>query len=246
MIRVLSLGNSYSRDAHAYLAKMAQDKGFRMEFVNLYIAGCNLQKHWELACHNLSDYLLEENGVSTGRYVSFREMLELHPWEVITFQQSSVYSGKPQSYFPYLDRLAEMARDTRPYAQLYFHQTWAYEIGSTHHGFSCYNCDQDEMHRRICDCSEMASMLLDAPVIPVGDIIQRIRTNVPEFDYQNSGLSLCRDGFHLSLDYGRFAASATWFRTLTGVLPCIDGYENMDKELLENINAVIEDYFSAL
>lgn len=244
MIRVLSLGNSFSQDAHAYLPKMAQDKSFRMEFVNLYIAGCNLQKHWELASRGFNDYLLEENGISTGRYVSFLEMLELHPWEVITLQQSSVFSGNPQSYLPYLDRLAELARDARPYAQLYFHQTWAYETDSTHHGFSRYNHNQGEMHRRICDCSEMASKLLDAPVIPVGTIIHNLRTKVPAFDYQATGRSLCRDGFHLSLDYGRFAASATWFRVLTGELPLIDTFDNMDKALLEVILQEIDTYFS--
>ena len=244
MIRVLSLGNSFSQDAHAYLAKMAQDKSFRMEFANLYIGGCSLQKHWELAKRGFNDYLLEENGVSTGRYVSFAEMLELHPWEAITLQQSSPNSGKPQSYFPYLEQLGEMAREARPYSQLYFHQTWAYEIDSAHHGFAHYNHDRDEMHRRICDCSDMASMLLDAPVIPVGTIIHNLRTTVPDFDYRTTGRSLCRDGFHLSLDYGRFAAAATWFRVLTGELPCIDTFENMDKDLLEVIVHEIERYFA--
>lgn len=243
MFRVLSLGNSFSQDAHTYLPKMAMDKGYRMEFVNLYIGGCDLKKHWELANHNLNDYLLEENAVSTGRYVSFPEMLELHPWEIITFQQASHFSGKPQSYLPYIDYLGELARQARPYAQLYFHQTWAYETDSDHWGFKHYNYDQEEMHRRICDAAEMTSNLLDAPIIPVGDIIQQIRINVPEFDYRKSGLSLCRDGFHLSLDYGRFAASATWFRTLTGELPRIDTYDNMDKALLEKIIAVIDRYF---
>ncbi len=244
MIRVLSLGNSFSQDAHAFLPKMAKDKGFRMEFSNLYIGGCDLQKHWDLANHNLNDYLLEDNAQDTGRYVSFPEMLELHPWEVITFQQASHYSGMPQSYLPYLERLGEMARQARPYAQLYYHQTWSYEHDSTHWGFSHYNQDCYEMYRRICDCSEMASKILDAPVIPVGTIIQNLRANVPEFDYEKNGRSLCRDGFHLSLDYGRFTAAATWFRVLTGELPNIDSFDNMDYAFLEKILAEIDSYFS--
>lgn len=244
MIRVLSLGNSFSQDAHFYLPQMARDKGYRMEFVNLFIGGCDLHKHWDLANHNLNDYLLEENAVSTGRYVSFQEMLELHPWEVITFQQASHFSGMPQTYLPYLERLAELARQARPYAQIYFHQTWAYEIGSNHWGFAHYNNDQDEMHRRICDATEMSAKLLDAPVIPVGDIIQAIRQNVSEFNYSTTARSLCRDGFHLSMDYGRFAAAATWFRTLTGELPEINSFESMDQALLEKLLSTIDFYFS--
>lgn len=30
------------------------------------------------------------------------------------------------------------------------------------------------------------------------------------------GVDLCRDGFHLNLVYGRYAAGATWFATIFG------------------------------
>ena len=72
------------------------------------------------------------------------------------------------------------------------------------------------MYRRISDSSKMASKLIGAEIIPVGDVIQSLRENTKEFDYAGGGLSLCRDGFHLSLLYGRFAAAATWYKVLTG------------------------------
>ena len=46
-------------------------------------------------------------------------------------------------------------------------------------------------------------------LIPSGDAIRCLRKNVTEFDYPNGGLSLHRDGFHLSLNHGRYAA-LTW------------------------------------
>jgi hypothetical protein len=52
-------------------------------------------------------------------------------------------------------------------------------------------------------------------MIPSGDVIQLLRKTEP-FDYRNGGISLCRDGFHLSFDYGRYAAGAVWFETLVG------------------------------
>ena len=59
--------------------------------------------------------------------------------------------------------------------------------------------------------------------------------------YKNGGLSLCRDGFHLSLDYGRFAAAATWLKTLTGIDVSVTEFEDFDIELLKKIVAVVNE-----
>ena len=45
--------------------------------------------------------------------------------------------------------------------------------------------------------------------------IQHLRA-IPPFDYKNGGTSLCRDGFHMSLDYGRYAVGLVWFKFFTG------------------------------
>ena len=34
---------------------------------------------------------------------------------------------------------------------------------------------------------------------------------------QDDGLSLCRDGFHMSFDYGRYLLGCIWLRKLTGI-----------------------------
>ena len=41
----------------------------------------------------------------------------------------------------------------------------------------------------------------------------------PDFDVRAGGLSLHRDGFHLSLDYGRYLAALVWLKYFTGVSP---------------------------
>ncbi|MBO5745552.1 MAG: hypothetical protein J6S13_00495, partial [Clostridia bacterium] len=46
------------------------------------------------------------------------------------------------------------------------------------------------------------------------DVIQALRST-PEFNYPQEP-SLCRDGFHMHLLYGRYAVGATWFETLLG------------------------------
>ncbi|MHB8961713.1 MAG: DUF4886 domain-containing protein [Saccharofermentanales bacterium] len=58
-----------------------------------------------------------------------------------------------------------------------------------------------------------AARRLGIGLIPCGDVIQALRAE-PAYDYGNGGLSLCRDGYHMDLAYGRYALAATWFETL--------------------------------
>ncbi|MBQ9922861.1 MAG: DUF4886 domain-containing protein [Clostridia bacterium] len=216
-IYLLSIGNSFSQDAHRYLHELAVSQGIELETVNLYIGGCSLERHCNNIVSDANDYLLEVNGYSTEKYISVSEALKMHKWDFISLQQVSGYSGVPQSYFPYLCEIAEYIKKHCSDAQLIFHQTWAYEKDSEHGHFIFYNRDQHEMFRRLRDCSEMAAKILNVDIIRVGEAIQKLRDDVEEFDYPESGISLNRDGFHLSLDYGRFAAAAVWLKKLTGI-----------------------------
>ena len=71
------------------------------------------------------------------------------------------------------------------------------------------------MYNRLKDAYAKAAASIGAKILPSGDVIQTLRA-LPEFDYANGGPSLCRDGFHMSLDCGRYAVAATWFAKLTG------------------------------
>ena len=50
-------------------------------------------------------------------------------------------------------------------------------------------------------------------IIPSGDVIQSLR-GLDNFDSTQSGISLCRDGFHMHLIYGRYAVAATWYECI--------------------------------
>ena len=239
-MKVLSIGNSFSQDSHKWLHKLAEKNGVDVETANLYVGGCSLERHWNNVLSNNPEYALEMNGSRAERYVSIEDALGLMKWDVVTLQQASPLSGRPQSYFPYLQNLANYVTEKQPDSKIYFVQTWSYEIDRDSSAFNAYNRDQREMFRRIVDASEMASKVIDAPIIPVGEVIQTLRETLPEFDYKNGGMSLNRDGFHLSLDYGRFAAAATWFCKLTQREIKIDGFEDFDLEILNKIVKVTE------
>lgn len=240
-MKILSIGNSFSQDAQKWLHKLARLNGFNVETANLYIGGCSLEKHWNNVVNDNEHYVLELNGSSTEQKISISKALKMEEWDIVTLQQVSNLSGLPKSYQPYLLELAKVVREALPDTKLYFHQTWAYESDSTNCGFLSYNNDQAEMFRCIKEASEKAAETVNAEIIPTGTIIQTLRDTVPEFDYKNGGLSLCRDGLHLSLDYGRFAAAATWLHTITGQKIRTTDFEDFNPNFLKKILDVVNE-----
>lgn len=95
------------------------------------------------------------------------------------------------------------------------------------------------MYKSIVKASLKAAKTINAELIPVGTVIQNLRETIKEFDYANGGLSLCRDGFHLSLDYGRFSAAAMWLYILTGKKITVDKFEDFNVEILQKIIDIV-------
>ena len=245
-MKILSIGNSFSQDSQKWLHSIAATDDFQLDTFNLFIGGCSLETHWQNIENNALAYSFEGNNGRFIKTVSIEDALNEYDYDIITLQQASGFSGKPQSYFPYILNLVEFIKKHQPNAKLYFHKTWSYEIDSTHGHFKFYNNDQGEMFRRISDCAEMVSKIFDIPIIPVGDFIQYLRENTEVFDYINGGLSLCRDGFHLSETYGRFAAASVWYKTFTGekvkAENLIKENEGFDAEIVDIIIEKFEEF----
>ena len=214
-MKILAVGNSFSQDATAYLQPMARAGGFPVQAANLFIPGCSLETHWKNAESGEAAYSFQVDGEDTGRMASLRESLTETAWDVVTLQQTSSLSGQPDSYQPFLAQLYGYVRALAPQAKVYLHETWAYETDSGHEPFALYRHNQEEMYRRLKAAYIAEARRLGLPLIPSGDAIQAIR-RIPAFCYARGGLSLCRDGFHMQIPYGRYALSAVWYETLFG------------------------------
>ena len=107
MIRILSIGNSFSTDATRYLWEIASAMGCEVETVNLYIGGCSLYTHVKHLRSGARAYSYERNGCHMAEEASIPETLKAGPWDFVTLQQASHYSGLPQTYHPFLEELAE-------------------------------------------------------------------------------------------------------------------------------------------
>lgn len=251
MLKILAIGNSFSQDSTTYLYDLAVSGGVELKLVNLYIGGCSLERHWINVHEKNTNYDYQLNGKSTGRYVGILEALEEEEWDIITMQQCSGFSGIIETYYPYIRKLSDYIKEHVPGAKQLIHQTWAYEIDSNHDQFFFYHKNQQEMYQRLQQCYNTVAQELSAQIIPFGEVVQKLRT-IPAFDYENGGLSLCRDGFHMDYIYGRYALAATWYEyVLNGnildnnYIPGeVDGRVALE-EIIEMIKCCVHDVITA-
>lgn len=212
-MKILAIGNSFSEDATAYLYQIAQAGGKNIKVVNLYIGGCSLERHWKNVEGNIADYDYQLNGNYSDRKISIKEALMEEEWDVVTLQQCSGLSGLEESYYPFIERLSEYVSSLAPKAVQWIHKTWAYEKDSNHGEFIYYERSQEKMYEELTKAYDHAAEKLSLSLIPCGDVIQHLRS-LTAFDYGNGGLSLCRDGFHMNIPYGRYALALTWYAIL--------------------------------
>lgn len=243
MIKIFGVGNSFTVDAHTWLKDVCEAAGIEVKLVTPFIGGWTFKRHLDKIENNAEDYELVVNGVHTGKKTTFLDALYSDDWDIVTFNQGSVQAGRPFSYYPYINQLKELILKHSPEAKMFIYQTWGYESDAEHPYFPVYNSSQKEMHTRTRDSYKLASRLIDAPIIPVGDVIQHLRENLPEFDYKNGGMSLNRDGYHLSEIYGRYAAAITFYYSIFGgnkdntFVPYLESHET-NKEIIEKIKNI--------
>ena len=242
-MKILSIGNSFSVDAHAYLSALGKEAGVEITAVNLAIGGCSLKTHWENVESNSKSYLhlINDNGWGDP-LVTIDEIIKSEKFDIVTLQQVSHFSGQYETYQPYLDNLINYVKKHQPSAKLYFHKTWAYEIDSQHSEFPIYDCDQIKMYKAIDSVSKKVCQETGLTPIRSGDVIQAMRERIPLFDYKNGGESLCLDdGFHMSRTYGRYAVALTWLATLTGKQVSPIPFKELDNEIIAKIADIVNE-----
>lgn len=115
-LKVLSVGNSFSANAHRYLRQITAAQGDRLVLTNAYIGGCDFERHMRHAKADESPY--------GGK--SLKDLLAARKWDIVTIQQVSHKSFKFETFHPHVDELIAYIRQYAPQAEIVIHQTWAY------------------------------------------------------------------------------------------------------------------------
>ena len=212
VLRVLAVGNSFSRDAiEQNLWELANADGRHCVVANLYVPGCPISLHVENALRDSAAYEychIDQNGqrVRTPK-TRLDEALRSEPWDVVTVQQASYDSGNYDSFGQLPELVAYIRARVPQYTKVMFHQTWAYAQDSSHGGFKRYGNSQQTMYEAIVDCSKRAvSDVSLEGLIPAGEAVQKARQTA-------LGDSLNCDGHHLN-EVGKYTAACTWYEQL--------------------------------
>ncbi len=236
-MNVLCIGNSFSQDATRYLHQVSGEELFVR---NLYIGGCSLERHYNNIVGDIADYEYQKNGRCL-RMISIAEALKKKKWDYITVQQVSQDSGIIDTYEPFLGEIVKYLKENCPSAKIVLHRTWAYAETSDHGGFVNYDRNRKKMYNAIVDTTNKIAEKYGFDIIPCGDAIE-MASQLPEFEL-GAELSMHRDGFHLSLDYGRYLAALVMNKYFTGKNPQDVEYEpeNTNHEIILKLKKVALD-----
>ncbi len=183
-LRVLMIGNSFSQSVLPFLPPIAEaDPTVKLILRNAYIGGCSIQRHLqeydksaEKPEHRPYTTNLPIEGVK-GNKVSLQECLKADTYDIVSIQQASRDSWKPETYGEDAKRLISIVREYQPKAEIVGHQTWAYRADSKAIlPGGAFKIDQLEMHNRITECYKALQKEYGFRIVPVGNAVQIFRT----------------------------------------------------------------------
>lgn len=215
-IRILAIGNSFSVDAvEQHLYQIAKADSIELIIGNLYIGGCSLKRHYTNISFNFPDYEYHKikNEIKTDtRKCTLEKALTDEKWDYVSLQQVSYDAGDITTFKPYLGSLIRYVQNRLPKVKFIYHMTWAYARNSTHKEFPKYSKSQSKMYFSIVSTTQevLKTYKQFNLLVPSGTAIQNMRA------IKKIGDSLCRDGYHLNYNFGRYTAACTWYEAITG------------------------------
>lgn len=248
-LRVLAIGNSFSEDAvEQYLWELGRESGVTFIIGNAYRGGWSLIGHWTDARSGAAN--TEYRKITDGKKNNLgkhtlHDIITDEPWDIITLQQVSQDSGRPETYEPGLSMMIgyirALATDS---VRLGLHQTWAYAQDSDHKGFANYHNNQYMMYSNIISAVDKSMNYHKTDLtfyVPSGTAIQNARMALLPTAKTNSAevnRELTRDGYHLNYTMGRYIAACTWFEKLTG--RSVVGMKSRPKGLTKEMAAIAQ------
>ncbi|HCN28619.1 MAG TPA: DUF4886 domain-containing protein [Verrucomicrobiales bacterium] len=184
-VRLLTIGNSFSRNATNHLGGLAKAGGHELIHESIVIGGASLELHSEKALLHEKDPANKDGLYTSGR--SLAQHLRQERWDFVSIQQASIKSHDFATYEPHGSRLAALIRSHAPGARILVHQTWAYRVDDPRFTKPS-NTDgepatQEQMYRGLTAAYDQLASLIGARVIPVGDAFFAADTD-PQWGYK--------------------------------------------------------------
>ena len=229
VIKILSVGNSYSADAFMYFPYVFRNIVSDIDVIVgiASVGSCTLQMHLDYATNSTASYYFYKWTSTNNRWTSSSsKTLEYcvtnEDWDFITFQQKSTNSADYTTISPYLNPLIDwvFGKVTKA-VKIGWLMTPALPRGNS--GLQPYNYSSDTFYASLVTTAQ--SILAETPVsfvIPEGTAIQNCRkTSLNDLgDYTYHYMS--QDGVHLQQGLPCLAASYACVQYILDMI----GYSN--------------------
>ena len=197
-LKVLMIGNSFSICALKQMPPVAESMGRRLDLASLYIGGCSLERHWQnvVAATNADFRPYRFDRTTDGKKVvekgkaNIPDALVLDKWDVVTLQQASHFSWRPESYEPFGGNLVAKIRELAPQAKIVVQETWSYPPWDKR--LKGFGFDQGEMYARLRGAYAAFAGKYGFDIIPVGTAAEFVpdRNSLftkPDFHFNRDG-----------------------------------------------------------
>ena len=201
-LKVLMIGNSFSICNLREMPSIAASMGFKLDLASLYIGGCSLERHWrnvEAAATNATfrpyrfDRNVEGQAVVKKGKANIPEALVMDKWDIVTVQQASHFSWRPETYEPFGGSLVAKIRELAPQAKIIVQETWSYPPWDKR--LKKFGFGQEEMYARLHKAYASFAARYGLEVIPVGTAAEFIPSRdsmftKPDFHFNKEGVYL--------------------------------------------------------
>lgn len=199
-MRILSVGNSYARDAFSYVPFILNEllPGLDLQITIMYYPGRPLSAQWTAYENATPEYQRDTYTTAQGRWKTEKsipltpELDSLKQWDIIVFQQASGSSPSYDTYKPHLGNLVRAARAKVPQAKVGWLLTPAHPDGYRNMPVAT----SMDMWKLICEASKRAVRDEKIDILfPAGTAIQNAR-QTPLDSLGNFG-HMSFEGLHL-------------------------------------------------
>ena len=219
-IKILTLGNSYSNDAYAWLYPIFESAGYKDVILGYIInGGCNINHHWSNVDSDTSnDYGAEcfiNNNGKDEKYIigenstlrdTYKSLISIYEWDYVIIQHGPKHVELRDTY-SHLRDLLDFVKDNlkSPNAKFIYHMIWKYNDNIV--GGSTANAYAD-----ILDITKNIVLSNDefVGVIPAATMRQNMMSSYLTDE------DIARDYGHMGLGFGRFVLGLLWYSYITG------------------------------
>ncbi|WP_295940749.1 DUF4886 domain-containing protein [uncultured Alistipes sp.] len=222
-LRILFIGNSFTKDAVEHLPKMVSAAGIEtLKMTHLYYGGRTIPEYAN-GYGTTSDYTCYKYNPGTSLWLSYtgyniRNVVKSDKWDIVCLQEHTgnscgwIWDDKEKNAIEGLIAAINADQDDHTpqfvyiMSQAYFNME---KIGTAQRPYKTFTTQSEMFDVIVAQGRKVLAETQVARIIPTGTVLQNLRTSS-----ENNAMDLTRDGYHMDYGLSRYAAACAVFESI--------------------------------